>query len=103
MTCGFNPEHLYLTEEFERAQDIVGAMIDIYMGDLGCDPDELPTADKFEAACKLLAHLSLSDMLNARAVIERWNERPSGGGGKWIMCVPEDRLIAAIYTLVQYV
>lgn len=99
---GFYPEHLYWTPEFERAEDIVGAMCDLYLGDIGCAPDELPAADKFEAACNLLAHLSLSDMLNARSLVEQWNERPSGPGGKWFMCVPEDRLIAAIYTLVHY-
>lgn len=99
---GFNPEHLYLTPEFEHATDVVGAMCDLYLGDLGWMPDELPSADRFENACNLLAHLSLSDMLNARQVVEQWNERPAGPGGKTFMCVPEDRLIAAIYTLVHY-
>lgn len=92
-TCGFLPLHLYEGPELERAQDICAAINAFAMAAMGLG----------NANPKAVADLSLRDMLDALDTVERWNDRPKMEGVGYSMCmVPAERLIAAVYTLVNF-
>lgn len=92
-TCGFLPLHLYEGLELERALTIVHAINTFALDGIG-----LAHADP-----KPLADLSLQEMLDAVRIVERYNERPRMlGVGNSLTMVPADRLIAAVYTLINF-
>lgn len=95
-TCGFLPLHLYEGPELDRASDIcarINAFAIETMG-LGC----LGRADPKSVDC-----LSLQDMLDAVRVVKRFNARPKMYGvGASCHMVPDDRLTAAVYTLINF-
>lgn len=54
-----------------------------------------------------LQGVSLAEMLEAKALVKQGNEESEAGarrsgGGYSISCTPDDRLIAAVYTLEHY-
>lgn len=92
-TCGFLPLHLYEGPELDRAQDICAAINAFAMAAMGIG----------NASPKAVQDLSLRDMLDALDTVERWNDRPKMEGVGYSMCmVPAERLIAAVYTLVNF-
>lgn len=92
-TTGFLPGHLYEGPELERAQEICAAI-----NAFGLETMGLAKADPAN-----VRHLSLRQMLDAFAVVERWNDRPHTNGVSHSICmVPAERLVAAVYTLVHF-
>lgn len=92
-TAGFVPLHLYEDTELLRAQKIVAAINSFAMAPMGLG----------EAKPKDLNGISLREMLAAVDVVERYNDRPRMSGvGTTICMVPDDRLTAAVYTLLHY-
>lgn len=92
-TCGFLPIHLYDNEELERASNICAAIISFGFEAMG-----LRIAD-----AEPLSNLSIQDMLDAARVVEAWNDRPRMyGASSSSLMVPDDRLTAAVYTLLHY-
>ncbi len=95
-TCGFYPMHLYLGADFEAAEAIMSAVCDFSLAELGL-------ADVTAAHLDLLRPLDLADFLAAKAVVERFNaRRVPAGASKSFRVVPDDRLIAAVYTWLHY-
>ncbi len=98
-TCGFWPEHLLWTPELERAIMIVGHINDVYIA-THILPDYAQTALRALAA---LEGVSLMDMMRAKERVESWNDRPTPPGAtRALYCIPDDRLVAAVYTLINY-
>lgn len=92
-STGFMPEHLYEGPELERAKDICHAINAFAMETMG-----LGTADPNKVKV-----LSLRQMLDAVDLVERWNDRPHMNGVTYSVCmVPAERLVAAVYTLVNF-
>ena len=92
-SAGFVPGHLYEEPELERAKEICSAINAFAMETMG-----LGKAD----AAKV-KDLSLREMLDALDLVERWNDRPAiNGVSRSISMVPAERLIAAVYTLVNF-
>lgn len=95
-SCGFYPVHLYEGPSLDRALGICDAVNAFALESMGFDP--VPAA-----ARKLLAPLSLRDMLDALDEVERYNDRPAMDGvSRSVHMVPADRLIAAVYTLLNF-
>lgn len=92
-TTGFMPGHLYEGPDFERAKDICAAINAFAMETMG-----LGKADH-----KKVADLSLRQMLDAVDLVERYNDQPSMNGvSRSVYMVPAERLVAAVYTLVNF-
>lgn len=95
-SCGFYPAHLYEGPALDRALGICGAVNAFAPESMGFDP--VPAA-----ARKLLSPLSLRDMLDALDEVERYNARPAMDGvSRSTYMVPAERLIAAVYTLLNF-
>lgn len=92
-TTGFLPGHLYEGHDLERAKDICHAINAFAMETMGLgkgDPAKV-------------RDLSLRQMLDAVDLVERWNHRPQMDGISYSVCmVPAERLVAAVYTLVNF-
>jgi hypothetical protein len=93
----------------EQEIAINSAMLTLGMADapLGLNEEKIP------AAIKLLQSVSLADMLAAKQQVERDNKearaaadvrmRATGSSGSYsFSMIPDDRLIAAIYTWLHY-
>lgn len=92
-TCGFLPLHLYEGAELDRAKSICAAISTFALDQMG-----LAKADPSP-----LRELSLQDMIDAVRTVECWNERPRMLDVSYSMSVvPDDRLTAAVYTLIHY-
>lgn len=92
-TCGFLPLHVYEGPDLDRALDICHAVNAFAMEAMG-----LGKADP-----KAVADLSLRDMLDALETVKRWNRRPHMDGVSYsTSMVPAERLIAAVFTLVNF-
>lgn len=92
-TCGFLPLHAYEGAALDRAQHICAAINAFALEEFG-----LAVASPTD-----LFHLSLQDMLDAVRMVERWNARPVMLGEAGSCClVPDDRLTAAVYTLLHF-
>lgn len=92
-STGFMPGHLYEGPELERAKDICAAINAFAMETMG-----LGTADPAK-----VRHLSLREMLDAVAIVEKYNDQPSMNGvSRSVYMVPAERLVAAVYTLVHF-
>lgn len=92
-TCGFLPLHLYEGPELDRAMRICADINAFALATM-----EIGSPDP-----KGVADLSLRDMLDALDTVERWNARPKMECVGYSMCmVPAERLIAAVYTLVNF-
>lgn len=95
-TCGFYPVHLYLGETYDRADQIIDAICCFSLAEIGLTevtPETIAT----------LARLDLADMLAAKNVIDLMNRMPvPAGAPRTIHVVPDDRLIAAVYTWLHY-
>lgn len=99
MTCGFHPEHLYYTPEFERASHIVGLITNVYFA----THIMIDLVGKSERALAELESASLGDMLTASILVDQWNDRQvPADAAKTIICVPDDRLIAAVFAFIHY-
>lgn len=81
----------------ERAHNINGATLDIALVQEGLVP-----LDKAADAMAYLEDVSLSEMLEAKAIIEAENRAAIGPGPHTITMICDDRLIAAIYALLHY-
>lgn len=94
-SCGFLPLHLYEGADLERARNIVHAINLFALDGMGIGVDR--------ARPDVIADLSLQDMLDAVRTVERWNARPKMMGvGYSQSMVPDDRLTAAVYTLIHF-
>ena len=92
-SSGFVPSHLHEGPGLERASDICAAINAFAMETMG-----LGKADPSK-----VRDLSLREMLDAVALVERWNDRPKiVGVAHSIHMVPAERLVAAVYTLVHF-
>ena len=92
-SAGFVPGHLYEGPELERAKEICSAINAFAMESMG-----LGKADPVK-----VKDLSLRDMLDALDIVERYNDRPAiDGVPRTVYMVPAERLIAAVYTLVNF-
>lgn len=92
-TCGFLPLHLYEGPELDRAMRVCADINAFALAAMGIG----------NATPKAVEGLSLRDMLDALDTVERWNARPKMEGVGYSMCmVPAERLIAAVYTLVNF-
>jgi hypothetical protein len=92
-STGFLPTHVYEGPELERAKDICSAINAFAMEGMG-----LGKADVAK-----VQDLSLREMLDALALVERWNDRPKTEGVPYTLSiVPDERLVAAVYTLVNF-
>lgn len=92
-TAGFLPLHLYDGPEFERAQRVCAAINAFALEEFG-----LATARPAD-----LIDVSLQDMLDCVRLVERWNARPKMYGVSYeTIMVPDDRLTAAVYTLLHF-
>lgn len=92
-TCGFLPLHLYEGPELERAVDVCASINAFALATMG-----IGTPDP-----KAVADLSLRDMLDALETVERYNDRPKMMTVPHsLYMVPAERLIAAVYTLVNF-
>lgn len=79
--------------DLERAKDICHAINAFAMETMG-----LGKADPAK-----VRELSLREMIDAVALVERWNDRPHMEGVRRSVCmVPAERLVAAVYTLVHF-
>lgn len=93
LTTGFFPVHIYEGPDLERAKDICHAINAFAMETMG-----LGKADPAK-----VRELSLREMIDAVALVERWNDRPQMDGISYSVCmVPAERLVAAVYTLVHF-
>lgn len=94
-TCGFLPVHLYEGPELDRAMDICYAINSMAMAAMGLGDGA--------SAPATLRDLELRDMLDAVALVERYNDRPCiSGVPQSVSMVPVECLIAAAYTLLHY-
>lgn len=92
-TTGFLPLHVYEGPALERALDICHAINAFALAEF-----DLATPDP-----RKLKDLSLREMLDALAMVEAWNARPRiSGETTSISFVPAERLIAAVYTLINF-
>lgn len=81
--------------ELERAKEIVHA--------INCASYATMRIDGFEVP-KWLEEVSLADMLEAKAAVERLDreQKPDVNGTRTFHMKPDDRLIAAVYVLLHY-
>ena len=92
-TCGFLPTHLYEGPEFDRASCITAAINSFCLASMGLG----------NANPKPLNNLTLHDMMEALNIVERHNSKPAiAGVAHSVHMVPADRLIAAVYTLLNF-
>lgn len=95
-SCGFLPLHLYDGPTMDRSIAICDAVIAFAMESMGFVP--VPAQ-----ARALLDPLSLRDMLDAIDEVERYNTRPAMNGvSRSVHMVPAERLLAAVYTLLNF-
>lgn len=95
-SCGFLPLHLYEGASLERASGICSAINSFAMESMGFGP--VPAANR-----KMLEPMPLRAMLDAVAEVERFNERPRMFGVNYgAYMVPAERLVAAVYTLLNF-
>lgn len=94
MTCGFVPEHLYFTPQFDRALALVGAMVEVSIETMGV---RVSRAD-----VDLLKGASLAELVEAARLVEVYNRRPQTTPYREIMVTVDDRIVAAIFTLLHY-
>ena len=79
----------------DRAKKIVGKMSSAVISGMGI-PGMGATDVEF------LKTLSLAEMVEANAVVARWNDRPSENGRKTIQTVCDDRATAGLYALLHF-
>lgn len=79
----------------ERAKEIVGEMSRACISGMGI-PGMGSTNREF------LMGLSLAQMVEANAIVNRWNDRPSENGRKSIQTVCDDRATAGLYALLHF-
>lgn len=92
-TAGFGLNHIYEGPELERALEICHAI-----NAFALEEFDLATADP-----ATVRDLSLREMLDAVDMVMAWNDRPRVEGvAHSISFVPAERLIAAVYTLVNF-
>lgn len=97
--CGFFPEHVYYGQRLDRSLEICDAINSFAMEAMGFEQDLAETRKRIT----LLNDLSLRDMLDALECVESWNSRHVPmEQSKTINFVPAERLIAAVYTLVNF-
>lgn len=78
----------------DRAIEITGAICERSFHTLGLWDVGKPMAS--------LEGVSLGQMVEAVALVNRENEKPSDGNGKTIHVIPDQRLVAAVFTLEHY-
>lgn len=79
----------------ERAKEIVGKMSQACISGMGI-PGMGSTDQEF------LMGLSLAQMVEANAIVKRWNDRPSENGRTSIQTVCDDRATAGLYALLHF-
>lgn len=82
--------------ELERAKKIVGKICTAVVSGMG-----IPGMDTTDV--EFLKTLSLAEMVEANAIVKRWNDRPADeNGGKTIQTVCDDRGTAALYAILHF-
>lgn len=95
-SCGFLPLHLYEGPSLERAAEVCAAINRFALESMGFGP--VPAASR-----GLLDPMPLREMLNALDEVERFNGRPKMLGVPYSShMVPAERLVAAVYTLLNF-
>ena len=80
----------------ERAKEIVGKVCTAVVSGMG-----IPGMDTTDV--EFLKTLSLAEMVEAKAVVNRWNDRPADESGrKTFQMVCDDRGTAALYAILHF-